>query len=773
MKYIIVCLFAICCVNIYAQDTHKTYIIKDSITSFPISDCYIKFYFNNNVEHSTISNYKGMFQIEEGTTKISLSHIGYTPKSINLQNLDGNIIYLVPKHFQIEETTVLSQAPSYEGNLFKYNTSQAASSISIIGEPDILRHISSFPGTSSGIEGSLGLFVRGGNCSSNGIYFNNVPMYVTSHLMGLFSVFPPEMIDNATFHLGGLPASKGNSSSSLLDITPQKDYGKPFNGKFYISPYLSGIYSSIPLVKNKISLQISGRTTFLPYILNWLNNTGDEMKIDIYDTAVKFDYKVSNKHTLDGMLFLTNDYFEFTQGHKNCNIQNWKSLIGKFGWNFQLNNRLNIDFTSYYTYVHSLQKSIYYTDNDNSIESKIGISFSLKEWSAKTQFNYIVNNGLRLNGGLSIQKQLFSPGNEKYIIDQSNITSIEKHPNTIGATFCEVMYDISDIMDFRMGYRHSLQKAGETLLSDFDVHLLNRWYLNQKFGLELTYDRQNQFFHVLEGLPTGWSMNMMVPCSMRFPSELINQYYVGLFIKKTIESISLNLLIGGYYRKMKNLLTYINAINAFGFTTDSWEEEVDLGKGKSYGLEFSSSLKSKHFNSSLSYTLSKSDRTFPLINNAITFPFKFDRRHILNFQGQYVFSKSMKSTGSTKHSIGYAITYTSGNRITLPIGTYQGMKPPYWDHLKSGHIYPSEFYFHIYDRQQMSEKNSISTKDYFRTDIAYNLTKQKKKYIQEFSFSVYNLFNRHNPYTLFQENGNWKQLSIIPIMPSFRWSISW
>ena len=141
MKYIIVCLFAICCVNIYAQDTHKTYIIKDSITSFPISDCYIKFYFNNNVEHSTISNYKGMFQIEEGTTKISLSHIGYTPKSINLQNLDGNIIYLVPKHFQIEETTVLSQAPSYEGNLFKYNTSQAASSISIIGEPDILRHI--------------------------------------------------------------------------------------------------------------------------------------------------------------------------------------------------------------------------------------------------------------------------------------------------------------------------------------------------------------------------------------------------------------------------------------------------------------------------------------------------------------------------------------------------------------------------------------------------------------------------------------------------------
>ena len=64
-------------------------------------------------------------------------------------------------------------------------------------------------------------------------------------------------------------------------------------------------------------------------------------------------------------------------------------------------------------------------------------------------------------------------------------------------------------------------------------------------------------------------------------------------------------------------------------------------------------------------------------------------------------------------------------------------------------------------------------KAYFRIDLAYTLKRVGAKTTNEFSFSVFNILNRHNPYTYFRENNEWKQLSIVPIMPSVRWAVSW
>ncbi len=73
----------------------------------------------------------------------------------------------------------------------------------------------------------------------------------------------------------------------------------------------------------------------------------------------------------------------------------------------------------------------------------------------------------------------------------------------------------------------------------------------------------------------------------------------------------------------------------------------------------------------------------------------------------------------------------------------------------------------------MSDKNGYIMKDYFRIDLAYTLKVTGQKTNNEFSISIFNVLNRHNPYTYFIENNNWKQLSIMPIMPSIRWTISW
>ena len=759
---------------ITAQEHTITYTVKDAVTSEPISDCTIS-YFDGSQNRYLVTSTDGKFVISTNQNQtVSFSHIAYEAKAVLLSDVKNQTIYLTAKYVQLDGVTVYSAySPTNKGSSYKYNALQAGSSISVIGEPDILRHISSLPGVSQGIESSLGLFVRGGNNGSNGLYFNDVPMYVSSHLMGMFSVFPADMVNEATFYMGGLPALKGNQSSSLLDVSVKRQYGNKFNGKFTLSPYLSGIYTSVPLIKDKLSVQFSGRTSFAPYIVNLFNKTDEKMDIQVYDITTTVDYKASDKHYFDGMFFATNDFFGYTQNGSQS-AQNWRSVIGKLGWRSVWNERLNLNVWTYYTSTYSAQRDIKFDDTNKTRKSQLGVSSELDEWALNAKLNYSISDKLLINGGATFQKQVFKPGNEKYVVSHSDVHHTEIQPNNLLSFFGETAYNPNKYINLRLGYRHTFQKTKSDNFSNFDVHFLSHIFLTDSWGVELTFDRLNQYYHILEGLPTGWSMNIMTPGSKEFPAELTHQYYSGVFWKKDLNKTKLNLSLGGYYRDMQNIVTYKNAINAFGFNSNSWKEEIDLGKGKSYGLEMSGSLQGERFGSTLAYTLSKTDRIFPNVNNGAPFPFKFDRRHILNLQTKFTVSKYKNRRGKDiEHVLNSVVAYSSGNRATLAVGSYPGEAPPYWGQLMSGQSFPAEFFNNIYDRQLMSQKNGFIMKDYFRIDLAYTLKRVSAKTTNEFSFSVFNVLNRHNPYTYFRENNQWKQLSIVPIMPSVRWTVSW
>ena len=193
---------------LYAQNKATTYVVRDSLTQLAVRGCRVMFD-KQTTERTTVTDAAGSFNSPVGATTITISHVAYEPKQVDLRKLNGNTIYIVPKNVALKEATITSTTPSNRGSEFSYDARQAASTISIIGEPDVIRHTLSFPGTSFGMEGTLGIFVRGGDTSGNGLHFDGVPLYVTSHLMGLFSVIPPEMADKAGFYKGGLPATNG------------------------------------------------------------------------------------------------------------------------------------------------------------------------------------------------------------------------------------------------------------------------------------------------------------------------------------------------------------------------------------------------------------------------------------------------------------------------------------------------------------------------------------------------------------------------------------
>ncbi|MCD8165278.1 MAG: hypothetical protein LUE93_03615, partial [Bacteroides sp.] len=679
----------------------------------------------------------------------------------------------------INEATIYSSSQQ-KGNFYTYTPNDAALSISVIGEPDVVRHISSMPGVSQGVEGTLGLFVRGSNNGSNCILYNGVPIYTPNHL-GMFSAFHPETIYESAFYLGGTPVAYSNFSSSLIDIRTKKHYGDSLRAHFSASPYIVGGYLSYPVMKDKISIQVGARTSLLPFIAGKImeaNQDDDERKEmngQLFDLTTLLDWKINRKNTIGMMFYTTNDFFSYRDGDLR-NKLNWNNTACKLEWINKLSSTIKQTTSIYYTTSHSRQEQttfdLYNLDKQISI---LRLGTELKEWSVQTELTHAYSEHFSYLLGLQLQGHHYGPLSEKTLTNNDHSTKhknkFEKQNANLYSAYLELKYSLPDRLMTKLGIRNNIWRSAEKNRWNIDIHWLTDLYVNQQCGMEFTFDRFLQFRHVLEGLPVGWSHNVAFSADSYFPPEITHQYYAGFFWKPATKT-QINLSGGLFYRRMSNLVSYINSSNLFGFSNTTWQNEIDKGQGESYGMEASGSLHSRRVVTTMAYTLSKSERKFPQINNGESFPFKFDRRHIVNFQSKYMVKKYTNRKGKKREQyLNGVFSYSTGGRATLPIASYDGVMPPFWDQRESGIVFPSEVDDNAYNRQLMSEINGFRLKDYIRVDLAYTFANYHRRFNTELTISVFNILNRQNPYLYYHSGDEWRQLSIVPIMPSIRWAL--
>lgn len=85
-----------------------------------------------------------------------------------------------------------------------------------LAEPDPVRAVSLLPGVTRVSDFTAVLNVRGGSGDQNLILMDRVPLFHPYHLLGLFSVFNPDMVERAELRSGGFPAEYGGRTSSVL-----------------------------------------------------------------------------------------------------------------------------------------------------------------------------------------------------------------------------------------------------------------------------------------------------------------------------------------------------------------------------------------------------------------------------------------------------------------------------------------------------------------------------------------------------------------------------
>lgn len=284
--------------------------------------------------------------------------------------------------------------------------------------------------------------------------------------------------------------------------------------------------------------------------------------------------------------------------------------------------------------------------------------------------------------------------------------------------------------------------------------------------------------------------NLWVPVTKDVPLMRGNQYAAG-FTYEPFNGIEFS--VEGYYKTIDNIIQYRNGATYMAFvkkkstfdsdswfssslddsgtvyeitnTTDDWQSLVVCGKGRSYGLEFMAQKKFGKVSGWVSYTWSKSFRTFDLpgeeINGGEEFFDPTDRRHNFKATMFYKFHKHWTLSASW--------TYQSGRRGNLPVTAITTGNP--MTNLDSG----ASFFKDVALTMTYKCPNSYKLPDIHHLDIGitYN-TKHRRHGESEVNLSIYNLYNQKNvsyAFIGFNETPEGvmyklKGVCIFPFMPS-------
>ena len=627
--------------------------------------------------------------------------------------------------------------------------------ITPIGEGDAIKLIQALPGIATGAEGSSAIYARGGNIGNNLMSLDGVTIYGISHLLGMTSSVSSDVIGETNFQIGGFDADRGAALSSFIGLKSAASQMDKWHISGIASPFLESVKVEGP-VSDRTGVLVTGR--FSPIGLAY-KSAKDVLASDkglksldatVYDVYGKVQSKDKKGNELTAFIFRSADEYDIVFG-KNADRykMGWNNTIGliKYSRHHSIKTRSEYD-VSYNVYESGQSSNVLF----NSTINQLKIKSSIKEFVASAKLIYKGNRNSFQAGG-QIRNTKFNPGSSSLSSEWAD----QKRYSLSAVLWGQYEYRKSKELYLKAATRINSYRSGETLGKSEktryipEMSILGEYSIIPNVKLMATIDRVAQFHHILEGMPLGWSMDLIVPSDDTIPYESAYQGYLGmtgLFMRHKIT-------VGGYYKTMENLVYYTNAANIFSASFAGWKDNVEVGNGSSYGIETLYEYSGKRLSARVAYTLSKTDRTFENLNKGNPFPAKFDRRHILNTSVEY----DLGRTEITKQGISSAFTLQSGHWESYRLYSYESITPdddkyliPYFD----------------------ESPNNLQMPAYIRLDIGYfrNWRSASQKINYKLQVGVYNILNRHNPLLLMYDDDadQWMELSLIPIMPtvSFR-----
>lgn len=512
--------------------------------------------------------------------------------------------------------------------------------ISPMGEGDPIRWAQGMPGVTTGADGTTSMYVRGGNAGNNMFTLDGVPVYGYSHILGLTTIIPNDVIDNVSLTKGGFDGSENNFTAAHMRIVT-KDHVERYRSSFSVNNFLASAYTEGPIGK-RLSYVLSARISpltyeyrafsgFLPQMLGGLDN----FKANVGDLYGKFHFQVNENSALDASFLGSMDSYGYdTQGDSHDEM-GWNNTLGILRYRYE-GEVTSFNLTgSVNRYGSSQQQDKTYRGE----VSHLSLQSLLMEYGLKAGLQHrFLDNRLVVVEGLNLRYGRFAPG---------QIGEDTRVSNTMLSTlWLQAEYNIPEKLSAKAVIRgnrfRNYNLLGEETLDDPynkkglhvnpEYGLSLKWNFIGNLAFEATFDKLMQYYHTLEGMPVGWALDMVVPTGEMVLPESSMQGSAGFSGHFGPHEISL----GGFCKKMENLIYYKYSQALFNGVLAEWERHVELGNGRSYGLETLYEFQHDDWYARVSYTLSKTTREdFPSFYEGKPFHARFDRRHVLNAVAQW------------------------------------------------------------------------------------------------------------------------------------------
>ncbi|MDJ1469587.1 TonB-dependent receptor [Cytophagaceae bacterium DM2B3-1] len=721
-----------------------------------------------------LSDANGNYQLAlpAGTYNLVYSYVGFQSKrrQISVRSNQTINISLLNTDIRLREVVVTAEAAdrnisTTQMGITKLNIRTIKKMPPLLGEVDIVRSVLLLPGVSTVGEGSTGFNVRGGSIDQNLILMDNAPIYNTSHMFGLFSVFNPDIVRDVTLYRGGISARFGGRVSSVLDIQLKDANAQKVTINGGIGLVASRLAIEAPIIKDKLSFIVAGRGSFTDFLLkNLPNESLRKTRANFYDVNAKADYRINSKNTLSLSGYISDDFLQINADsiltiavNSSITQYRWSNKYGVLKWQHFFSEKLTN--TTSLTYSNYTAKVI-----NPTAPNEFKIPSQLKQFDANSDFSYQLNDNHKLSFGIQGIRYFVQPENlEVTPPSDINPISISTEHGVETAIYLEDDFTINKMLTLTYGLRYShylnigpatvnmyapdspreslsvidstSYGAGSVIKTygGLEPRLSLKISLNESSSIKIGYNRMRQYIHLISNtasaIPTArWQLS-----NTYLKPQIGDQIAVGYF--RNLFGNMFETSIEVYYKKIYNFLDYKD--NAVVFLNRNIETAVLQGQGRSYGVEL---LLRKNIGEYLtgwmSYTYArtfaqmKSQIDREQVNEGDWYPANYDKPHTFNLVLNY----------QLKKRIGFSMnyTYSTGRPVTYPESKFA----------YGGIIIPD-----------YGLRNQRRIPDYHRLDVAVNIDsgyRKKKKVDKSWTFAVYNLYSRNNAYSVFfkQEGGS-------------------
>ncbi len=716
------------------------------------------------------SDLNGRYVIEltPGKYRLTATFLGRTHEQRDVTIYATGVlnIFIKEKPRVLDEIIVSAKSPDenvreISPGRFQLSIKELKRLPALMGEVDVVKSLLLLPGVSTVGEGSGGFNVRGGSIDQNLVMMDNGQIFNSSHALGLFSNFNPDVVEEFTLYKGSIPAQFGGRISSVLNVrTRDGDFTKyKFKaGAGFISSRLA---IEGPIVKDKVSFLIGGRFSYSDWLLKTVKNLDVQNSLaSFYDINANITHRLKHGGAINIKFYNGHDYFRYS----NQFAYDYSTRLGSFRWNGVLSKNWGTTFNAS---MGNYTSKLFDLETTQAKAFTNGISYNQFKQNFLHHYleKHVLNLGTEINFYFSLPEKSIPFGSSS----ATNSQQLKKGDGREYSLYFNEEYTINSFLSISLGMRYSLfQSVGidtlyryklglsRTVNNIIDTILYAPNHIAQTYqgweprfslrigagsngAIKLSYNRNRQYIHLISNTTAPTPTDIWQLSSPYFKPQVADNFSAGFF--QNFKENKFEFSAEVFYKSISNIVDYKNYAQII--LNRHLETDVLQGQGKSYGLELYLKKNAGNWTGWVSYTYSRA--FFKIdgateedkINNGNWYSSNYDKPNNFSLTASHRLGRQMIFAANFAYTTGRPITaiesYYQSNSVSIPL---------------------------------YSDRNQYRIPDYWRLDLSITLKSVLRKIDDNLVFSVYNFFGRRNAYSVF-----YQQLNGLPTLQSYKLSI--